>query len=142
MRRLLAAALLLLAPPLFAQAYKWTDSAGTVHYSETPPPTGTKFQKITTVGTAEPLSQPPVADEIPAETASKAAPPPAAKPMADTPANRTKFCASLKANLDLLQGEGPVAVQQGDGQQQNLDDDQRKNQLATAQAQYQKYCGK
>ncbi|HEY9132708.1 MAG TPA: DUF4124 domain-containing protein [Dyella sp.] len=139
-RPLLAAALLLLAPSLFAQAYKWTDSAGTVHYSETPPPTGTKFQKITTVGTAEPVAQPAQNTESPAEATPK--PAPAAQPMADTPANRAKFCASLKSNLDLLQGEGPVAVQQGDGQQQNLDDDQRKNQLATAQAQYQKYCGK
>ncbi len=136
-RPLLAAALLLLASQVFAQAYKWTDSAGTVHYSETPPPGGTKYQRMTTTGSAEPLAQPAPAEEAPAAATTPAAP---AQPLADTPANREKFCASLKGNLDMLKGSGPLVMQQN-GQQKVVDEAQRKNQMANAQAQYQQYCG-
>lgn len=134
-RPLLAAALLLLAPQVFAQAYKWTDSSGTVHYSETPPPTGTKYQRMTTTGSSEPLAQPAPADEKPS-TAQTA---PAPQPVADTPANRAKFCSSLKSNLDMLKGDGPLVIQQ-DGQQKLINDDQRKSQVNAVQAQYQQYC--
>ena len=132
-RPLLAVALLLLASQVFAQAYKWTDSAGTVHYSETPPPTGTKFQRMTTTGSSEPLAQPAPAPAKPATAAA------AAQPVADTPANRAKFCGTLKTNLDMLKGDGPLVIQQ-DGQQKNVDEDQRKSQMNMAQAQYQQYC--
>ena len=135
-RPLLAAALLLLAPQVFAQAYKWTDSSGTVHYSETPPPTGTKYQRMTTTGSSEPLAQPAPAVEKPGTAEPALAP----QPVADTPANRAKFCTSLKSNLDMLKGDGPLLIQQ-DGQQKPIDDDQRKSQINTAQAQYQQYCG-
>jgi hypothetical protein len=133
-RPLLAVALLLLAPQVFAQAYKWTDSAGTVHYSETPPPTGTKFQRITTTGSPEPLAQPAPEEAKPAAAATASS-----RPVADTPANRAKFCATLKTNLDVLRGEGPLMVEQ-DGQQKTIDEEQRKGQLNTAQTQYQQYC--
>jgi hypothetical protein len=136
-RPLLAAALLLLASQVFAQAYKWTDSTGTVHYSETPPPSGTKYQRMTTTGSAEPLAQPaPAEAAAPAAAATPAAP---AQPVADTPANREKFCATLKSNLDMLKGSSPLVMQQN-GQQKMVDDAQRKNQMANAQAQYQQYC--
>jgi hypothetical protein len=107
-----------------------------VHYSETPPPTGTKYQRVTTTGTAEPLAQPaPVV-----EKSGSTEPAPAAQPVADTPANRAKFCTALKSNLDMLKSDGPVVMQQ-DGQQKPIDDEQRKGQISTAQAQYQQYCG-
>jgi Domain of unknown function (DUF4124) len=133
-RPLLAFALLLLVSQVFAQAYKWTDSAGTVHYSETPPPTGTKYQRMTTTGSSEPLAQPAPAAAKPATAAS-----PAAQPVADTPANRAKFCSTLKTNLDMLKGDGPLVIQQ-DGQQKTVDDDQRRTQMNIAQSQYQQYC--
>ena len=137
-RPLLLVALLLLTPQAFAQAYKWTDSAGTVHYSETPPPTGTKYQRMTTTGSSEPLAQPaPPAAEKPGTAEPPLAP---QQPVADTPANRAKFCTALKSNRDMLKGEGPLVIQQ-DGQQKPIDDDQRKVQINTAQAQYQQYCG-
>ena len=131
-RPLLAAALLLLASQVFAQAYKWTDSAGTVHYSETPPPTGTKYQRMTTAGSSEPLAQPAPTPAKPAATAT-------AQPVADTPANRAKFCSTLKSNLDMLKGDGPLVIQQ-DGEQKTVDEDQRKSQMNMAQSQYQQYC--
>ena len=134
-RSLIAVALLLLAPLAAAQVYKWTDASGTVHYSEAPPAQGTKYEKVTTTGTVEPLAA-PAPSETP-ESRSAAAEP--AKPVADTPENRSKMCESLKANLAALQGGGPVVMQQG-GKNVALDDAQRKQQIASAQAQYDQFC--
>jgi hypothetical protein len=135
-RSLIAVALLLLTPLANAQVYKWTDASGTVHYSETPPAQGTKFNKVKTNGSVEPLVAPaPAANPAQASTAAAA---PAA-PIADTPENRHTLCESLKTNIAALQGSGPVVMQQ-DGKSTALDDSQRKEQTGSAQAQYQQYC--
>jgi len=134
-RSLIAVALLLLAPLATAQVYKWTDASGTVHYSEAPPVQGTKFSKVTTTGTVQPLA-PPASGEASASSEPASAP---AKPVADTPENRSKLCASLKANLAALQGSGPVVMQQ-DGKATALDAAQRKQQVDAAQGQYNQYC--
>ncbi|KRB41395.1 hypothetical protein ASD82_09150 [Rhodanobacter sp. Root179] len=134
-RSLIAVALLLLAPLATAQVYKWTDASGTVHYSEAPPAQGTKFEKVTTTGTAQPLAPPPTS-----ETAgAREAPAQPAQPVADTPENRASLCATLKSNIGALQGGGPVVMQQN-GKSVALDDAQRKQQVASAQAQYDQFC--
>lgn len=135
-RSLIAVALLLLAPLATAQVYKWTDAGGTVHYSETPPPQGTKFSKVTTTGTVQPLAAPAPA----ASTAGSSEPAAAsAQPVADNPQNRTKLCNSLKTNIAALQGSAPVVMQQN-GKTVALDADQRKQQATAAQSQYDLYC--
>ena len=134
-RSLIAVALLLLAPLATAQVYKWTDASGTVHYSQDAPAQGTKFSKVTTTGTVQPLA-PPVSSEASGSSETASAP---AKPVADTPENRSKMCESLKANLAALQGSGPVVMQQ-DGKATALDTAQRKQQLDAAQGQYNQYC--
>ncbi len=134
-RSLIAVALLLLAPLAAAQVYKWTDASGTVHYSEAPPAQGTKYEKVTTTGTVEPLVAPP-SSEVANNRETPAAP---AQQVADTPENRSTMCESLKSNLAALQGSGPVVMQQG-GKSVALDDAQRKQQIASAQAQYDQFC--
>jgi len=135
LRPALFALLLLAAGSAGAQAYKWTDASGTVHYSESAPPAGTKYSRVTLSGSVEPVSAPPAA-EPGSEAAANNEPP---KPMEDTPANRSKLCASLKSNLDTLKGSGPVVMEQG-GQPKALNDAERKQQLDAAQAQYTQYC--
>jgi hypothetical protein len=135
-RLLIAIALLLVAPLAAAQAYKWKDANGTVHYSDAPPPEGTKFSKVTTSGTVEPLATTPVPNT---ETGSDAPKKPTAQPVADTPENRAKLCANLKTNMETLKSSGPVVMEDG-GQQKVMSADQRKQQQTTAQAQYQQYC--
>jgi len=138
MRRLLIATALLLAAPLVAaQAYKWTDASGTVHYSDAPPPQGTKYNKVTTTGTVEPIA-PPAAASQHEEGVSESRPAPA-KSVADTPENRTKLCSSLKSNMEMLKSNGPLVMEEN-GQQKVVNADQRKQQQTTAQAQYQQYC--
>jgi hypothetical protein len=137
-RSLLVVVLLLLAPLAFAQVYKWTDAGGTVHYSETPPATGTNYKRIKTSGSAEPFAAPvPAAADT--EKTGGTTPAAPAKPVADTPENRAHLCESLKTNLDALRGSAPVVMQQ-EGKPVALDDSQRKAQLSAAQAQYQQYC--
>lgn len=139
MRRLLiATALLLVAPLAAAQAYKWTDASGTVHYSDAPPPQGTKYNKVTTSGSIEPLAAPETAGNSNPETAGQSQPA-KQQSMADTPENRTKLCTNLKNNMETLKSSGPVVMQDGD-QQKVMNTDQRKQQQAATQAQYQQYC--
>lgn len=136
-RSLIAVALLLLAPlAATAQVYKWTDASGTVHYSEAPPAQGTKFSKVTTTGTVQPLAAPTATEGAGGSSEPTATPP---QPVADTPENRGKMCTSLKANLAALQGSGPVVMQQ-DGKATALDAAQRKQQIDAAQGQYNQYC--
>ena len=142
MRRLsIALALLLVAPLACAQVYKWTDAHGTTHYSESPPPTGTKYSQVSVnTGTSAPAGSentPAAApNSNPSSQSANAAP---QGPVEDTPENRAKLCTSLKANMSTLQGGGPVVMNNG-GQQQLLNADQRKQQLDASQSQYNQYC--
>jgi cytoskeletal protein RodZ len=142
MRRLpIALVLLLVAPLASAQVYKWTDAKGTVHYSEAPPPSGTKYSQVSVAtgddssatssdGSAAPAAAAPTPTNDTAQTQS----------MVDNPDNRAKLCGSLKANIGTLQGTGPVVMQGSGGQQQLLNADQRKQQLDASQSQFQQYC--
>src|SRR5690349_16072120 len=127
MRRLpLALVLLLLAPAVAAQVYKWTDSHGTVHYSETPPPQGTQYKRIDTNGMEQPASPAPTAAAKPAGAAKAASTGTGGLP--NTPENRAKLCTSLKTNLDLLKGKEGVVLEQ-DGKSVPLDETQRSQQI-------------
>ena len=138
-RLLIAVTLLLLAPLATAAVYKWTDANGTVHYSEAPPAQGTRFSKVTTTGTIEPLSKPVASADTEDSSADRTAPNPAPKTVADTPANRKSLCDSLKANLATLQSSSPVVMEK-DGKSNALDAAQRKQQVDLAQGQYNQYC--
>ncbi|WP_424684020.1 DUF4124 domain-containing protein [Frateuria sp. YIM B11624] len=139
MRRLpLALVLLLLAPAVAAQVYKWTDSHGTVHYSETPPPQGTQYKRIDTNGMEQPAASTPAKATAPAATTAT---PASANTggMPNTPENRAKLCSSLKANLDLLKGQDNVTLEEG-GKSVPLDETQRSQQTALAEQQYKQFC--
>ena len=139
-RSLIVLALLLVAPLAAAQQiYKWTDAKGTVHYSQSAPPEGTRFQQVKLAGGVESADAPAAQPNTESASVPADAPAPAA-PVADTPANRARLCATLKANLATLQGSGPVVMQQG-GKPAVLSDAQRQQQVATANAQYRQYCG-
>lgn len=138
-RSLIVVALLLLAPLAVAQQiYKWTDAKGTVHYSQSAPPEGTRFQQVKLTGGVESPANTPAAQPS-AEAASTPTNTPAPAPVADTPDNRAKLCATLKSNLATLQGSGPVVMQEN-GKPAVLNDAQRKQQVESANAQYQQYC--
>jgi hypothetical protein len=139
MRRLpFALVLLLLAPAVAAQVYKWTDAHGTVHYSETPPPQGTQYKRISTNGVEQAAPAAPAAAPAQARPAAKPASASTGE-MPNTPENRARLCSSLKANLDLLKGQDSVVLED-DGKSVPLDDTQRSQQTALAEQQYQQFC--
>ena len=143
MSRLLIVVTLLLVAPLAAaqQIYKWKDANGTMHYSQSPPASGVHFQKMTLSGGTESADAPAATTGSDATSSAPATTPASAPtaPVADTPANRAKLCATLQSNLTTLKGNGPVVMQDG-GQNKLLDEQQRTQQLATANAQYQQFC--
>jgi cytoskeletal protein RodZ len=144
MRRMsIALVLLLIAPLATAQVYKWTDAQGTTHYSETPPAVGTKYSQVAvTTGSDVPAGASSSAStSSSSSSSSQGSSDNSSLPTADTPENRAKLCTSLKTNIATLQGSGPVVMQEGSGNQQLLNADQRKQQLDASQSQYQQYCG-
>ena len=68
------------------ELYQWKDANGVTHYSDAPPPTGADYENrtIRNSGTASVKTE---TAEAPAENAQ---------------------CTTARANLELLQGEGPV----------------------------------
>ena len=139
MRRILLFAMaLLLAPLASAQVYRWVDGNGTVHFSQTPPPAGVKYQIMhlssdtgTTAGVAP----------APAGSGSNGTGAPAQRPpMTNTPANRTELCKQLQQNLTLLNGSEALNVAGPDGKPKALDGKAREVQKATTQAQIKQYC--
>ncbi|WP_413625766.1 DUF4124 domain-containing protein [Luteibacter sp. Lutesp34] len=138
MRRIVTLAVLLAACPLaFAQAYKWKDAQGVTHYADSPPPAGTKYDKVKTTGSVVPPAGQTPPPPPPAKPEPEKAP---AGPTADTPENRTRLCATLKSNMETLAKPQQVSVDDGKGGQVPLDDAGRKRQIETTQAQMTLYC--
>jgi hypothetical protein len=137
MRRYLVVALLMAVCPLaFGQAYKWKDAQGVTHYSDSPPPAGTKVEKIKTSG----VVIPPAGNPAPAAASTAAAKPAPTGAVADTPANRAKLCDQLRKNAETLAKEKVVSIDDGKGGSRNLDDAGRARQVETTQAQMTLYC--
>ncbi|MBS0569401.1 MAG: DUF4124 domain-containing protein [Proteobacteria bacterium] len=122
------------------QVYKWTDAAGVVHFSDSPPPKDAKDVQLMRVsstdrprnvevtGNSEPGSKP--AEDASGGNAAAADPKDA----------RAKECATARNNLDLLQSKMPVSVTGPDGKALPLDDKARAAQIAAANANIELYC--
>lgn len=141
-----AAAALALAASADAQVYKWKDANGTVHYSDSAPPSGVNYQKVrvstggTTAVTAKPAASASAgANAAPAQAAAQPSPASTAR-IPDNAANRAKLCKDLDSNISLLGGSEPLTSGDASTPQQNMSDVQRRQELATARAQKQQYC--
>lgn len=140
MRRmfLVVLALLLLAPLASAQVYKWVDDKGTVHFSQTPPPLGVKYQVMhmaSDTGSNAMNTPPPVSAANDAGAARGAQ-----APVANTPANRAELCKQLQQNMSLLNGPEALNVAGADGKPVALDAQARAQQKAQTQAQIKQFC--
>lgn len=116
---LVAGLCLVLATPAFAaKVYQWKDAKGVTHYSDSPPPDQViKGRNVSDKG----------GQEAPA----------VAKPVVN--AN----CTNARSNLTVLQGSAPVSIDEDkDGKpDRNIDDGERANRTALAEAQIKTYCG-
>ncbi|HEY3521517.1 MAG TPA: DUF4124 domain-containing protein [Rhodanobacteraceae bacterium] len=138
-----AVAALTICASVSAQVYKWKDANGTTHYSDVPPPAGSKYERVSVSSN---VATPVVATPAPASSTSAAksnAGAPSAQntaSTADTPDNRAKLCKQLDSNIALLDSDQPVTSGDANTPQQNMSDVQRRQELATAQAQKKQYC--
>ena len=127
------------------QVYKWKDANGATHYSDVPPPTGSKYEKVkinSNVATPVDTEGAPAADaNSNANDDNPGASQPRSTSMADTPDNRAKLCKQLDANIAALKSKQPITANSANGAPQNLSDAQRKQALSAAQAQENQYCG-
>ncbi|KLD71620.1 DUF4124 domain-containing protein [Xanthomonas pisi] len=116
----LCALLLLLSATAGAtDLYKWKDAKGVTHYTETPPPTGQRYE----------------ARRIDARSGTAAI----AAPEAATP--ESADCLTARRNLELLSGKGEVTMGAGDGKPGTpLDPDARAAQRNLAEAAAKAYC--
>ncbi|HET7611639.1 MAG TPA: DUF4124 domain-containing protein [Rhodanobacteraceae bacterium] len=128
------------------QVYKWKDSTGVVHFSQTPPTNGAHFteMKLANGSDVPPRTAAPAANSSAAAEAGRDLPAPSQpaeqRTQPDTPSNRAKLCKQLGSNVSLLQGKAPVVVTGSDGKPQVMTSEAREQQLATTRAQQAQYC--
>jgi hypothetical protein len=121
-----------------ADAYRWVDAKGGVHYSDAPPPVefrlnsclpGTASRRRARQCHAGRTRQGGRFGE-PARRAGHAC------QFGATP----KRCEDARANLEVLQRSGPVGMDTGTGKPQPLDDAARQRQIGNAQTIIATYC--
>jgi hypothetical protein len=146
----------------FAEAYKWVDESGRVHYSDQPPTTSTNSKVIgptpktkgsaETGGNTEPSStaessesgEPKTTAEREAELkkkqkAGKEAAEKADKDLASKNANQEN-CDRAQLSLKGLQSGMRIKTLDASGQQTYLDDEQRQQRIERTQKDIEKLC--
>jgi len=128
-----------------ADAYRWVDANGVVHYSDAPPPAESKAELVHLPGTGRTAGTAGAAGALPDEPAKAddSEEPGEKKPpgvLASSVQSAEKRCADARANLEVLQRNGPVGVDTGSGKPQPLDDNARQRQIGNAQTIIATYC--
>lgn len=134
MRRTIVIALALLAVALPAAAdevYSWKDARGVTHYSQTPPPPGTRFEVRRMAG--GPATTAAVSTAAPASASAPAA-------AGTTASGDTTQCELARSNVTALKGDGAVQQVGADGKPRELAGNERADQLALSEAAVRAYC--
>jgi len=124
-----------------ADAYRWVDANGVVHYSDVTPPVESKAELVhlrgagSTTGAAVSTPNEPAKADDSKEPGDKKAPGTVASSV-----SAEKRCADARANLEVLQRNGPVAMDTGAANPQPLDDATRQRQIGSAQTIIATYC--
>ena len=117
------------------ELYKWTDDKGIIHYSDTPPPKGKDSrQKLRLTGTESPN---PAAADTKAAADKPAGNGSAPVSVPDTPDNRKRACDQARSELELLQGDAPLA---DSASGKPLEATERAERLSAAQRAASMYC--
>ncbi len=137
MRRLdavvLIAVLATAAAPLAAnEIYSWKDARGVTHYSQTPPPAGTRFEVRQMTGAAPTAA-------AGAQTAATPTPAPANANAASAAGNADQ-CDLARKNVAALRADGAVQQVGTDGTPRELGANERADQLALSEAAVRAYC--
>jgi len=125
-----------------AEAYRWVDANGVVHYSDVMPPAETKAELVhlrgtgSTTGAAVSIPDEPAKADDSQEAGEKKPP----GTLVSAVQSAEKRCADARANLEVLQRNGPVGIDSGNGKPQPLDDATRQRQIGNAQTIIATYC--
>jgi hypothetical protein len=145
MRRIMILGSLLLslsATSMASQVYKWVDDKGVTHFTANPPQGQTATSINTTI--AQPKAAAPSAKVTnPAQKSGdeeqKAIDSKVKQQVAEQEAERTKYCESVRTNLAQLQNN-PRLLENVNGEQVRIDEDQRQAKIAEAQKAIDKDC--
>jgi len=146
---LLVTGLALIAPAMAAEAFRWTDENGQVHYGQRPPPQGAHRIELAPAAagahrvdpeTAQRLGrQRRVLDAYEYERAQKQT---RATQAAEDRSRAAARCRELQRYWQRLSFPGPLYVARGDGQRDYLSDGQRAAQKAELRPAYVQACGR
>ena len=134
---------LLVLPALGQQMYKWVDEKGVTHYSESPPPDGTKGASKIEVKTTTP-DRPPVDNWREKDRQSKEQR--AKQGLADEQArqkedrDRANKCRAAQRQADVMQRPTGVYRLNEKGERVFLEDKDREANLAEARQDIARYC--
>jgi hypothetical protein len=149
----------LVALPVAAQTYKWTDADGKVHYSDQPPPANAKEQG--TIKPPKPSPPTPAAASAPTEKGAPAAKTPtyaeqeaafkkrqveaaereaAEKKKAAEAAEKKKNCELARAQLKNLQLGGKISRVNAQGEREYLNDAQMAQEIERAKQSVDTWC--
>lgn len=134
---LIAMMALLLPMVASAQVYKWIDSHGTTHFSQSPPPQGTKYVLLHTAASVDQPPPPPPRNANGAQDSSGNDQAQAGKGQSP---QLKRFCAQLQSNITLLQSHQSLQRMTSDGKTHPVDDRLRAQQLKQQQLRYNAYC--
>lgn len=125
-----------------ADAYRWVDANGVVHYSDAPPPLEAKAELVHLRGSGSTAGEAVSRPEEPAKADDSEEPGEKKPPgtLASSVQSAEKRCADARANLEVLQRSGPVGVDTGNGKPQPLDDNARQQRIGAAQTIIATYC--
>jgi len=125
-----------------AEAYRWVDANGVVHYSDVTPPVESKAELVHLPGTASKAGATVSTADEPAKADDSEEPGEKKPPgtLASSVQSAEKRCADARANLEVLQRNGPVGMDNGAAQPQPLDAAARQRQIGNAQTIIATYC--
>lgn len=118
--------------------YRWTDASGTRVNSDRPPPAGIQYDVITTETNTTVPSQ---ADEQGAAPGNNASPEPQNAPGRHLVIEKNpEACAVAKTNLDALNTHARIRMADGEGSFRYLNEDEKANERAQAEAAIAQNC--
>lgn len=137
---------LLLAAPASAAIYRWTDSSGVIHYSQTPP-TSPERNVVRLPESGSDVGAVPVVAKPPGKSADRPAGKkpdrPARKPKAKTPespAQRAARCRKARKTLTLVQTHTRIRLHEANGKVRRMSEAQRQAKIRALKKELAKDC--
>ncbi|GEM_PF-664563 len=145
---------LLLAAPAAAAIYRWTDSSGVIHYSQTPPPAGQGHNLVQLPESGAGAATAPAAADGAADAKAgtakkkadagtrKAAAKPAKAPAKppETAEQRAERCRKARQTLTLVQTHTRIRVHEADGRTERMSEEQRQARIKSLEKMLAKDC--